>query len=97
MSIELSYDEILTFQLSNCVWYAYGALLQQGGIMLPVADSGRIAVGFWWLFVIVIVTTYSGNLVTYHIFSANFFLKRLFFFPGGLLDLPQDRITFDGK
>jgi len=36
-----------------------------GGIHLPEAISGRLLIGFWWLFVIVVVTTYSGNLVAF--------------------------------
>lgn len=32
---------------------------------LPRSDSGRIIVGTWWLVVLVVVTTYCGNLVAF--------------------------------
>ncbi|CAG9765217.1 unnamed protein product [Ceutorhynchus assimilis] len=35
------------------------------GMHLPLADSARIIVGAWWLVVLVIGTTYCGNLVAY--------------------------------
>ncbi|XP_045461377.1 ionotropic receptor 93a isoform X2 [Harmonia axyridis] len=53
------------FSIQNCIWYMYGALLQQGGMHLPQADSARILVGSWWLVVLVIATTYCGNLVAF--------------------------------
>ncbi|XP_022920713.2 ionotropic receptor 93a isoform X1 [Onthophagus taurus] len=49
----------------NCIWYVYGALLQQGGMYLPYADSARIIIGSWWLVVLVLSTTYCGNLVAF--------------------------------
>ncbi|KAF5301510.1 hypothetical protein FQR65_LT08813 [Abscondita terminalis] len=49
----------------NCLWYMYGALLQQGGMHLPYADSARLIVGTWWLVVLVVSTTYCGNLVAF--------------------------------
>lgn len=32
---------------------------------LPKSDSGRIIVGTWWMVVLVVVTTYCGNLVAF--------------------------------
>lgn len=32
---------------------------------LPKSDSGRIIIGTWWMVVLVVVTTYCGNLVAF--------------------------------
>jgi len=51
------------FSLVNCYYYTYGAFVGQGGDYLPPCITTRMIVAFWWLFVIVVATTYSGNLV----------------------------------
>ena len=51
------------FSLVNCLYYTYGAFVGQGGDYLPPCITTRTIVAFWWLFVIVVATTYSGNLV----------------------------------
>ena len=50
-------------------------VFSEGGYFSPVMASGRFIVGFWWLFCIVIVATYSGNLIaflTVHKYKAPF-------------------------
>ncbi|XP_054713739.1 uncharacterized protein LOC129223197 [Uloborus diversus] len=53
------------FKFENCFWYMYGAILQQGGVHLPETVSARFVVCFWWLFVMVTMATYSGNLIAF--------------------------------
>lgn len=59
------YGLILFNQISNWNSHAYCSVILSGGMYLPKSDSGRIIVGTWWLVVLVIVTTYCGNLVAF--------------------------------
>ncbi|XP_060078761.1 glutamate receptor ionotropic, kainate 3-like [Ylistrum balloti] len=56
-------EEHNTYQ--NTFWYMFGALLTQGGDRLPESQTGRTLISFWWLFSIVMVATYSGNLIAF--------------------------------
>ncbi|XP_033761104.1 glutamate receptor-like [Pecten maximus] len=56
-------EERQTYQ--NTFWYMFGALLTQGGDRLPESQTGRTLISFWWLFSIIMVATYSGNLIAF--------------------------------
>ncbi|GFR81030.1 glutamate receptor [Elysia marginata] len=47
------------------IQYMFGALLNQGGSCLPSSMTGRVLVSFWWLFSIIIASTYGGNLIAF--------------------------------
>ncbi|CAC5388391.1 GRID1 [Mytilus coruscus] len=50
---------------SDSFWYMYGALLCQGGEHVAASSAGRTLLSCWWIFCIIIVTTYSGNFVAF--------------------------------
>ncbi|XP_060063877.1 uncharacterized protein LOC132544318 [Ylistrum balloti] len=49
----------------DAFWYMYGALLTQGGEHLPQSQTGRTLLSSWWLFCIIMMATYSGNLIAF--------------------------------
>ncbi|GFO17119.1 glutamate receptor ionotropic, kainate 2 [Plakobranchus ocellatus] len=49
----------------DSIQYMFGAVLNQGGSSLPNSCTGRVLVSFWWLFSIIIASTYGGNLIAF--------------------------------
>ncbi|XP_046548100.1 probable glutamate receptor [Haliotis rubra] len=47
-----------------CVIFTGGAILRQGASSLPQSISGRILTSSWWMFSIVIMAVYCGNIVS---------------------------------
>ncbi|KAK6182170.1 hypothetical protein SNE40_009911 [Patella caerulea] len=52
-----------TFQ--GIVLYLFGAMLFQGGNVMPSSSSGRALLAAWWIFCLISVATYSGNLIAF--------------------------------
>ena len=46
--------------------------LVPGGVYQPRSLSGRFVVGFWWIFAIATVATYTGNLIAFLTVSIDF-------------------------
>ncbi|KAH9512846.1 hypothetical protein Btru_036742 [Bulinus truncatus] len=49
----------------DCLWYMYGALINQGGEYQPKSLTARTLLTCWWIFTLVISSTYSGNLFAF--------------------------------
>ncbi|ESP00146.1 hypothetical protein LOTGIDRAFT_141353, partial [Lottia gigantea] len=45
--------------------YLFGALLAQGGSSMPSSIAGRSLLASWWIFCLITVATYSGNLIAF--------------------------------
>lgn len=47
------------------MWFAIGALLQQGSEIEPKAASIRLASSVWWFFTLIMVSSYTANLAAF--------------------------------
>ncbi|XP_064072284.1 glutamate receptor ionotropic, kainate 2-like [Vanessa tameamea] len=52
------------FTLANALWFNLGAVLQQGSEIAPVAYGTRAVASCWWIFALVITSSYTANLAT---------------------------------
>ncbi|XP_034829420.2 glutamate receptor ionotropic, kainate 3-like [Maniola hyperantus] len=52
------------FTLANAMWFNLGAVLQQGSEVAPVAYGSRAVASVWWIFALVITSSYTANLAT---------------------------------
>nr|XP_013189500.1 unnamed protein product [Amyelois transitella] len=52
------------FTLANALWFNLGAVLLQGSEIAPVAYGTRAVASCWWLFALIITSSYTANLAT---------------------------------
>ncbi|CAG5002884.1 unnamed protein product [Parnassius apollo] len=52
------------FTLANALWFNLGAVLLQGSEIAPVAYGSRAVASAWWMFALVITSSYTANLAT---------------------------------
>ncbi|XP_028331156.1 glutamate receptor ionotropic, delta-1-like isoform X3 [Gouania willdenowi] len=51
--------------LNSAIWIVYGAFVQQGGDDVVGSVALRIVMGSWWLFTLIVCSSYTANLAAY--------------------------------
>ncbi|KAM6951810.1 glutamate receptor ionotropic, delta-1 isoform 2-T2 [Aplochiton taeniatus] len=51
--------------LHSAIWIVYGAFVQQGADSLVSSMALRIVMGSWWLFTLIVCSSYTANLAAY--------------------------------
>ncbi|XP_058476296.1 glutamate receptor ionotropic, delta-1-like isoform X3 [Solea solea] len=51
--------------LHSAIWIVYGAFVQQGGDSVVSSLALRIVMGSWWLFTLIVCSSYTANLAAY--------------------------------
>ncbi|XP_023222589.1 glutamate receptor ionotropic, kainate 2-like isoform X1 [Centruroides sculpturatus] len=53
------------FTLQETAWLVVGCVMQGGGDIDPKATSTRMAIGYWWFFTLIMVSSYTANLAAF--------------------------------
>ncbi|XP_058805200.1 glutamate receptor 1-like isoform X2 [Phymastichus coffea] len=53
------------FTILNSLWFALGAIMQQGCDISPRSVSGRIVGSVWWFFTLILISSYTANLAAF--------------------------------
>ncbi|XP_066549590.1 glutamate receptor ionotropic, delta-1 [Amia ocellicauda] len=55
----------MSTSLHSAIWVVYGAFVQQGGDSIVSSMALRIVMGSWWLFTLIVCSSYTANLAAY--------------------------------
>ena len=64
-NINLKYFVYRKFTLKESFWFALTSFTPQGGGEAPKALSSRFLVGAYWLFVVLMLATFTANLAAF--------------------------------
>uniref|UniRef100_A0A8K9XI51 Glutamate receptor n=1 Tax=Oncorhynchus mykiss TaxID=8022 RepID=A0A8K9XI51_ONCMY len=53
------------YTLGNSLWFPVGGFMQQGSEIMPRALSTRCVSGVWWMFTLIIISSYTANLAAF--------------------------------
>ncbi|KAI6069813.1 Glutamate receptor ionotropic, delta-2 isoform X1 [Aix galericulata] len=51
--------------LYNSMWFVYGSFVQQGGEVPYTTLATRLMMGAWWLFALIVISSYTANLAAF--------------------------------
>ncbi|XP_077133366.1 glutamate receptor ionotropic, delta-2 isoform X2 [Ranitomeya variabilis] len=51
--------------LYNSMWFVYGSFVQQGGDVPYTTLATRMMMGAWWLFALIVISSYTANLAAF--------------------------------
>ncbi|KAI8500664.1 hypothetical protein Bbelb_214820 [Branchiostoma belcheri] len=62
---DVNYDNDEKFDLKNSLWLTYWSIVRKGGEPAPRSLPSRILTGAWWLFTLIVISTYTANLTAF--------------------------------